>query len=170
MSSQIVSYPCPFVRLREEVAHPSRTQASIEPTDDNEMHLMCIVTTNLNPVADERKTSVHRFQLPHPHTDNCALCAALRGKSPAQITSAVNDIIPRKYRSLLKALLFPCYLLLCAYMLQWGWSITLSFLLSRGVFDAEFAAHTIIKELRAEVQFFGFFSLGVLAIFYFRAR
>jgi hypothetical protein len=82
----------------------------------------------------------------------------------------VNDIIPRKYRSLLKALLFPCYLLLCAYMLQWGWSITLSFLLSRGVFDAEFAAHTIIKELRAEVQFFGFFSLGVLAIFYFRAR
>ena len=170
MSSQIVSYPCPFVRLREEVAHPSRTQAFVEPTDDDEMHLMCIVTTKPNPVAGARKTSVHSLQLSHPHTDECALCAAtVGGESPGPVAPAVNDKVPRKYRSLLKAVLFPCFLLLCANMLSWEWSIMRSFLRSRGVFDADFAAHTSIKELRAEVQFFGFSLLGALAILYLEA-
>lgn len=114
---------------------------------------------------------MHSLQLDHPHTDECAFCAALafRGEPPASVASVLNDIIPRKYRSLVKALLFPCYLLLCAEMLQWGWSIALSFLRSKGVLDADLAAHTAIKETQAEVQFYSFCLFAVLAVVYVRA-
>ena len=93
----------------------------------------------------------------------------MRGSSPTPVASIFNDVVPRKYRSVVKAVLFPVFLLLCAEMLQWGWSITLSLLRGRGMFEADFTAHTIIKETQAEVQFVLGILFVVLAIIYLKA-
>ncbi|KAM0708494.1 hypothetical protein Q7P35_005146 [Cladosporium inversicolor] len=141
----------------------------VEPTDDNKAHFVYIATTNPNPIAGARRTSIHRSEFPHLHNDECTFCAAFCGEPPAPVASVVNEVIPRKYRLLVKAVLFPCFLLLCAEMLQWGWSITLPFLQSKAIFDADFAAHTIIKETQAADQFVLGILFAVLAILYVRA-
>lgn len=166
--SEVVSNPYNLLYIYEVFAHSDRTQSYIQPTKDNKTHIVHFTTPFPNRVSSSNAL-ITKIELSPPHTDGCAFCATLRGDSPTPVASVVDDIIPRKYRSLVKAVLFPCYLLLCAEMLQWGWSITLSFLRSRAVFDADFAAHTTIKETQAEVQFHSFFLFATLAILYLRA-
>jgi len=69
---------------------------------------------------------------------------------------------------MMKTALFPCYLSLCSVMLQRGWSIVLSFLQSRAVFDADFYAHTMIREGPAEVLFLHLVVLALLAAVYIK--
>jgi hypothetical protein len=74
----------------------------------------------------------------------------------------------REFISLAKAVLFPCYLLLCAKISQWGWNHILSFQRSRGRYDADFAVDTMIKEARSEAQYFQLILLVVLACVYLK--
>ena len=126
---------------------------------------MHFTTPSTNRVATSQAL-ITKIEISHPHVDDCAFCAGLRGSSPTPVASIFNDVVPRKYRSVVKAVLFPVFLLLCAEMLQWGWSITLSLLRGRGMFEADFTAHTIIKETQAEVHFFYAALLTMLAIVY----
>jgi hypothetical protein len=166
--SEVVSNPCKLVYIYGAVADPDPTQSYIQPTRDNNTHIVHFTTPFPNRVSSSQAL-ITKIELSQPHTDDCAFCAGLRGNSPAPVASIVNDIIPRKYRSVVKAVLFPCFLLLCAEMLQWGWSIALSFLRSRAAFEADFVAHTIIMETQAEVMFVDGILFAVLAIAYLRA-
>lgn len=166
--SEVVSNPYSFLYIYEVLAHSSPTQSYIQPTKDNKTHIVHFTTPFPNRVSSSNAL-ITKIELSPPHTDGCAFCATLRGDSPTPVPSVVDDIIPGTYHSLVRALLFPCYLLLCAEMLQWGWSIALSFLRSKDVFDADFVAHTTIKETQAEVQFYSFFLFAVLAVIYLRA-
>jgi len=105
--------------LHELVANPDSPQSHIQPTEDNTAHIVHFKTPFPNSVSRSHAV-ITKIELSHPHTGDCAFCAGLRGNSPAPVASVVNDIIPRKYRSVVKAVLFPCFLLLCAEMLQWG--------------------------------------------------
>jgi len=117
--SEVVSNPCKPIYIHELVANPDSPQSHIQPTEDNTAHIVHFKTPFPNSVSRSHAV-ITKIELSHPHTGDCAFCAGLRGNSPAPVASVVNDIIPRKYRSVVKAVLFPCFLLLCAEMLQWG--------------------------------------------------
>lgn len=151
--------------IHEAVADPSPTQSFVQPTSDNKTHIVYFKTPFPNRISYSQ-TLITKIELSHQHTDDCTFCTGLRGNSPAPGVSVVKDVVPRKYRSVVKAVLFPIFLLFCAEMLQWGWSIALSLLRDRGMFEAYFTAHTIIKETQAEVHFVHGILFAVLAIIY----
>lgn len=143
--SEVVSNPCKPAYIHEVVAHPSPWQSFIQPTKDNKTHIVHFTTPFPNCVSHSQALTT-RIELSHPHTDECAFCAALRGESPAP---AVNNIFLLLYHVVVKVILLICFLTLCAYLLDWAWNINLAYLQTKFTFEGDFEAHTSFNKTQA---------------------
>lgn len=163
--SELVSNLCKFVSIREAVAHPGHTQPYIQPTNDNEAHLVHFSTTVPNSDTGP-EVAIIEIELPHPHTDACTFCAALRGRSPASVTPVSTPIIPRRYRLLVESLLFPVYMVVCMLMLHLGRRLTLAYHRRKATLDPNSAALTACEETERKIQFLSLVLLTILFNFY----
>ena len=79
----------------------------------------------------------------------------------------VNIVFPLLYHVVVKVILLICFLTLCGYLLDWAWSIELSYLQTKFTFEGDFEAHTTFNKAQAEISFVYNILYGVLTAVYF---
>lgn len=79
----------------------------------------------------------------------------------------MNNVFPLLYHVVVKVILLICFLTLCGYLLDWAWSIELSYLQTKFTFEGDFEAHTIFNKAQAEISFVYNILYAVLTAVYF---
>jgi hypothetical protein len=142
--------------------------------------LPVIATTSSSP-DDNDKVTPSITELGNRNAQECSTCAARLAAtaatdSPASVLDAAAEVsdgllinvVPRLYHLLEAVILLICYLLVCGYLLDRGWSIYKSFIHNQSAFDRGFEVHATFEELQAEIQFIHSVLFAVLVVLYFK--
>jgi hypothetical protein len=105
------------------------------------------------------------------HTQEPPAAAETPTPSPVAAAEArdnpANNVFPLLYHMVVKVILLICFLTLCTYLLDWAWTINLSYLETKFTFEGDFEAHTTFNKTQAEISFVYHALYAVLVALYF---